>query len=74
VLGHVQRGGSPSVFDRVLATRLGIKGADLVHERDFGKMASLQGNQIIAVELEMAVKELKTVPVELWEQTKALFK
>jgi ATP-dependent phosphofructokinase / diphosphate-dependent phosphofructokinase len=74
VLGHVQRGGSPTVFDRVLATRLGIKGADLVKEGSFGKMASIQGNQIVAVDLDLAVKELKTVPRDLWETTKALFK
>jgi phosphofructokinase-like protein len=74
VLGHVQRGGVPSVFDRVLATRLGMKGADLVREGAFGKMASIQGNQIVAVDLDMAVKELKTVPMELWLATKALFK
>jgi 6-phosphofructokinase 1 len=74
VLGHVQRGGSPTVFDRVLATRLGIKGADLVKEGAFGKMASIQGNQIVAVDLDLAVKELKTVPRELWETVKTLFK
>jgi ATP-dependent phosphofructokinase / diphosphate-dependent phosphofructokinase len=74
VLGHVQRGGSPTVFDRVLATRLGVKAADLVNEGSFGKMASIQGNEIVAVDLDAAVKELKTVPMELWQQTKALFK
>lgn len=74
VLGHVQRGGSPTVFDRVLATRLGVKAADLVKEGSFGKMASIQGNEIVAVDLDSAVKELKTVPLELWEQTKTLFK
>jgi phosphofructokinase-like protein len=74
VLGHVQRGGSPTVFDRVLATRLGIKGADLVKEGSFGKMASIQGNQIVAVDLDLAVKELKTVPLEFWNSVKTLFK
>jgi 6-phosphofructokinase 1 len=73
VLGHVQRGGSPTVFDRVLASRLGILAADLVKQGDYGKMASLQGNRIVAVPLENAVKELKTVPLELYEQAKALF-
>jgi 6-phosphofructokinase 1 len=73
VLGHVQRGGSPTVFDRVLASRLGILAADLVKQGDFGKMASLQGNRIVAVPLEDAVKELKTVPIELYEQAKTLF-
>jgi len=74
VLGHVQRGGSPTVFDRVLATRLGIKGADLVKAGEFGKMASIQGNKIVAVDLDLAVKELKTVPLEFWETVKTLFK
>jgi ATP-dependent phosphofructokinase / diphosphate-dependent phosphofructokinase len=73
VLGHVQRGGAPTVFDRVLASRLGIRAADLVKEGDFGKMASIQGNEITAVELEMAVKELKTVPLAMYEQVKSLF-
>jgi len=62
------------VFDRVLATRLGIKGADLVKEGSFGKMASIQGNQIVAVDLDLAVKELKTVPLDFWETAKTLFK
>src|SRR5262249_7704292 len=48
-LGHVQRGGSPTLFDRVLATRLGIRAADLVKDREFGMMASLQGNEIVNV-------------------------
>ncbi len=74
VLGHVQRGGSPTVFDRVLATRLGIKGADLGKEGCFGKMAAIQGSQIVAVDLDQAVNELKTVPIELWESIKTLFK
>jgi len=73
VLGHVQRGGAPTVFDRVLASRLGLRAADLVHERDWGKMASIQGNEIVAVPLEDAVKSLKTIPLELWQQTKSLF-
>jgi 6-phosphofructokinase 1 len=73
VLGHVQRGGAPSVFDRVLASRLGLKAAELVKEGAWGMMASIQGNQIVAVPLADAVKELKTVPLELYEQTKMLF-
>jgi phosphofructokinase-like protein len=73
-LGHVQRGGAPSVFDRVLATRLGIRAADLVHERHFGMMASMHGNEIAAVPLHLAVKQLKTVPVGLYEEVKTLFR
>jgi 6-phosphofructokinase 1 len=74
VLGHIQRGGSPSVFDRVLASRLGVKAAEMVHEGKFGMMASIQNNKIVAVNLDDAVKELKTVPLELYEEAKILFK
>jgi 6-phosphofructokinase 1 len=73
VLGHIQRGGPPSVFDRVLASRLGIRAADLVNDGDFGKMSSIQGNNIVAVELSKAVNRLKTVPNELYEEAKVLF-
>ncbi len=73
VLGHIQRGGAPTVFDRVLASRLGIKAADLVHERKFGQMASLQGNQIVGVDLGAAVADLKRVPVALYDEAKVLF-
>ncbi len=73
VLGHIQRGGSPTVFDRVLATRLGIKAAELVHEGSFGKMASIQGNQIVGVDLEQAVAHLKTVPHEMYEEIRTLY-
>jgi phosphofructokinase-like protein len=73
VLGHIQRGGSPTVFDRVLASRLAIKAAELVHNREFGKMASIQGNQIVGVDLAQAVAELKTVPCALYEEARVLF-
>src|ERR671919_1012599 len=62
VLGHVQRGGSPTPRDRVLATRFGLKAADLAHERNFGRMAALHGDTITDVSLEEATRELKTVP------------
>jgi 6-phosphofructokinase 1 len=74
VLGHIQRGGSPSVFDRVLASRLGVKAAELVRDGKFGHMASIQNNQIVGVSLEAAVATLKTVPPELYEEAKVLFK
>ena len=54
VLGHVQRGGSPTAHDRVLATRFGLKAADLVEEGEFGQMAALRGDDIVAVPLEEA--------------------
>jgi phosphofructokinase-like protein len=73
VLGHIQRGGSPTVFDRVLASRLGIKACELVHNKEFGKMASIQGNQIVGVELERAVSQLKTVPEVFYHEATTLF-
>jgi ATP-dependent phosphofructokinase / diphosphate-dependent phosphofructokinase len=73
VLGHVQRGGSPTARDRVLATRYGLKAADLVHEGKFGRMAALHGDQIVDVSLEEATTELKTVPPEWYEVAKAFF-
>ena len=74
VLGHIQRGGSPTVFDRILATRLGLKAADMVDAGEFGKMAAMKANEIVAVDMERAVGELKTVPIEFYEQAKLLFK
>ena len=66
VLGHVQRGGSPTARDRVLATRFGVAAADLIKEKDFGKMVALRGDDIIAVPIEEAVAELKTVDMDLY--------
>ena len=73
VLGHVQRGGTPTPRDRVLATRYGLKAADLAHERRFGRMAALHGDAIVDVSLDEATKELKTVPPEWYEVAKAFF-
>jgi 6-phosphofructokinase 1 len=73
VLGHVQRGGTPTPRDRVLATRYGLKAADLVHEGRFGRMAALHGDSIVDVSLEEATKELKTVPPALYDVARAFF-
>ena len=73
VLGHVQRGGSPTPRDRVLATRYGLKAADLVHEGRFGRMAALQGDSIVDVSLDEATAELKTVPEDWYEVARAFF-
>jgi len=73
VLGHVQRGGSPTPRDRVLATRFGLKAADLAHHESFGQMASLQGDRIVDVSLKDATAELKTVPPEWYDVAKAFF-
>jgi len=73
VLGHVQRGGTPTPRDRVLATRYGLKAADLVNEENFGRMAALHGDAIVDVSLEEATAELKTVPKEWYDVASAFF-
>ncbi len=73
VLGHVQRGGSPTAFDRVLGTRFGIAAIDLVASKKWGRMVSLAGNKIVSVPLEDAVKELKTVDKDIFEIAKVFF-
>ena len=73
VLGHVQRGGIPTPRDRVLATRYGLKAADLVHEGRFGRMAALHGDAIVDVALRDATRQLKTVPPEWYDVAKAFF-
>ena len=73
VLGHIQRGGTPTVMDRVLGTRFGVAAIELVHKKNFGKMVSLSGNKIIAVPLSRAVAKLKTVDKKLFEIAKVFF-
>ncbi|WP_046470964.1 6-phosphofructokinase [Allosalinactinospora lopnorensis] len=73
VLGHVQRGGTPSAFDRVLATRLGVNAIEAVHDREFGKMVALQGTGIVRVDLSAATDKLKTVPAERYEEAEVFF-
>jgi 6-phosphofructokinase 1 len=73
VLGHVQRGGTPTPRDRVLATRYGLKAADLVQSGRFGRMAALRGDEIVDVSLDEATSELKTVPPAWYDVAKAFF-
>jgi 6-phosphofructokinase 1 len=73
VLGHVQRGGSPTPRDRVLATRFGLKAADLVQEGRFGRMAALHGDAVVDVSLDEATAELKTVPDDWYDVARAFF-
>jgi ATP-dependent phosphofructokinase / diphosphate-dependent phosphofructokinase len=73
VLGHVQRGGTPTARDRILATRYGLKAADLVHDGRWGAMAALKGDDVVDVPLRDAVAELKTVPSEFYEAAKTFF-
>ncbi len=73
VLGHIQRGGSPTAHDRVLATRYGVLASELVARGEFGKMAALRGTEIIPIPLAEGVKELKTVDPKLFELAKTFF-
>jgi 6-phosphofructokinase 1 len=70
VLGYVQRGGSPTAFDRILATRFGVAAIDLVKQEKFGYMVGLRGNHIIPVPLREALAEPKTVDAELYDIAK----
>ena len=65
VLGHIQRGGSPSAFDRVLATRYGLGAIDMVHREEWGKMAALRGNKIISIPLAEAIASNRKVDKEI---------
>jgi 6-phosphofructokinase len=65
ILGHVQRGGTPTAYDRVLSTRFGIGAIDAVHDGAFGQMVALRADQIVRVPLAEAVGELKTVDPDL---------
>ena len=69
----MQRAGEPTVFDRVLGTRLGIKAAQMIHDGDYGKMAALQGTEIVAVPLDKAVGKLKVVPKERYDEAKIFY-
>ncbi|MEU0672657.1 6-phosphofructokinase [Streptomyces sp. NPDC006172] len=73
VLGHVQRGGTPSAYDRWLATRFGLHAVDAVHERDFGTMVALRGTDIVRVPLAEATAKLKTVNPELYAEAGVFF-
>ncbi len=73
VLGHVQRGGSPTAYDRILATRFGLKAADLVATGEFGQMASLRGSDVVSVSLREATAELKTVTDDWYDVARAFF-
>ncbi|MGH3620948.1 MAG: 6-phosphofructokinase [Sciscionella sp.] len=73
VLGHVQRGGTPTAYDRVLATRFGLHAVDAVAESDFGMMVALRGTDIVRVKLAEATEELKTVPRERYAEAEVFF-
>ncbi|HEX6752973.1 MAG TPA: 6-phosphofructokinase [Solirubrobacterales bacterium] len=73
VLGHVQRGGTPTAFDRVLATRFGLHAIDAVDSGQWGKMTALRGTDIQLVSLDEATAELKTVPKSLYSEAEVFF-
>lgn len=70
VLGHIQRGGTPTAHDRVLATRYGVEAMDCVNEGDFGKMVALHGAEIVRVPLKLVAKKIKTIDEDLFNLTK----
>ena len=73
VLGHIQRGGTPSPFDRVLATRFGLAALDAVHEGESGVMVALRGTDIVRVPLAEATAQLKLVPVDRYAEVEVFF-
>lgn len=73
ILGHVQRGGTPTAFDRVLATRYGVAAIDAVHRHEFGVMVSLKGQRITTVPIEEATSELKTLDPEIYAVAEVFF-
>jgi len=73
VLGHLQRGGTPTAFDRILATRFGISAIDLVHNKEFGKMVAIRGDKILSVELKDIIGKRKTASLELLDVAKVFF-
>lgn len=73
VLGHIQRGGSPIAYDRILATRYGIAAIDLIKERKFGNMVALKGNKIVSMPLKEVAGKRKTVDLELYDIASVFF-
>jgi 6-phosphofructokinase 1 len=73
VLGHLQRGGRPSAFDRVLGTRFGAKVIELIENQEFGKMVALKGTEILPVPLQDAINKRKQVPLPRFETAKIFF-
>jgi len=74
ILGHLQRGGSPTAFDRILAMRLANKAVELINEAKFGQMSAFQACDIVSVPLKEVLTERKSVPTELYEMAKTFFK
>ena len=73
LLGHIQRGGTPTAFDRVLATRFGLNAITAVKDEAWGTMVALHGTDIVRIPLQEATGVLKTVPIERYEEAKSFF-
>ena len=73
VLGHLQRGGTPTAYDRILSTRYGLRAAEAVKSGEWGQMVALRGNEIVTVPLEEATEETKTVPDDLYRAAETFF-
>lgn len=73
ILGHVQRGGSPTAFDRVLGTRFGVYAVEMIKLGKFGRMAALKGTEIVDISLEEAVESLKTVDDKFYDTARVFF-
>jgi len=73
VLGHIQRGGTPTAYDRVLATRFGVNAIRAVHDGAFGRMVALRGTDIVRAPLAQATRELKLVPPERYAEAEIFF-
>jgi 6-phosphofructokinase 1 len=73
VLGHLQRGGTPTPYDRILATRFGIAAIDLVHEGKFDYMSAMKGNKIVSVPLKDVIGKRKTVDLDLYDIASVFF-
>lgn len=73
VLGHIQRGGTPTAYDRIIGTRFGIKAVELVQENKFGTMVSLRGNKLQSVDIAAAVEKRKTIDMSLYKTASVFF-
>jgi ATP-dependent phosphofructokinase / diphosphate-dependent phosphofructokinase len=73
VLGHLQRGGTPTAFDRILSTRYGLRAAEAVKNGEWGQMVALRGDEIVTVSLDEATAETKTVPDDLYRAAETFF-
>ena len=73
ILGHIQRGGTPTAYDRVLSTRYGIEAIDLIHKRKFGTMVALRGTKIMGVPLVQAMKKIKTIDKSFYKVAEVFF-